>query len=93
MREISNYFYNTSGIYKTACDYYAFLYRYDWYIYPEVLDDTANNDKILKDWNNILNYLDNTHIKKLAGDISLEVIRSGAYYGYIIDSSDSLVLQ
>ena len=30
LREISNYFYKTSGIYKRACDYFATMYRYDW---------------------------------------------------------------
>ena len=31
MRDISNYFYNTNGIYSRVCDYFAYLYRYDWY--------------------------------------------------------------
>ena len=93
MREISNYFYNTSGIYSRVCDYYAYLYRYDWYIVPEVLDDSVKEDKVLKDFNSILNFLDNSHIKKNCGDIALKVIRNGAYYGYIVPSKKSLILQ
>lgn len=38
MREISNYFYDTNGIYSRICDYFAYLYRYDWYIVPEIFD-------------------------------------------------------
>jgi len=36
--------------------------------------------------------LDNSYIKKICGDIALEVIKSGAYYGYITESSSGLVL-
>lgn len=38
MRNISNFFYNVSGIYQKLCNYFAFLYRYDWYVVPEVKD-------------------------------------------------------
>lgn len=93
MREISNYFYNTNGIYSRVCDYFAFLYRYDWYIAPIVLDEKTKEEKILKDFNSILTYLDNSHIKKICGDIALSVIVNGAYYGYIVPSKNGLVLQ
>ena len=39
LREISNYFYRTSGIYFRVCNYFAQMYRYDWYIVPEVYDN------------------------------------------------------
>lgn len=93
MREISNYFYNTNGIYSTVCNYFAHLYRYDWYIVPEIIDESVKEEKVLKDFNNILNFLDNSHIKKLCGDIALSVIKNGAYYGYIVPSKNGLVLQ
>lgn len=96
LREISNYFYNTSGIYSRVCDYFAYLYRFDWYVVPSIKEDESNEktkEKILKDFDNILRYLDNSHIKKICGDISLEVIRNGAYYGYIVPSSDGVILQ
>jgi len=38
LRAISNYFYTTNGIYQKVCNYYAFLYRYDWYIIPEIFN-------------------------------------------------------
>ncbi|MDV3428258.1 MAG: hypothetical protein LIR50_14770 [Bacillota bacterium] len=94
MRSISEYFYNTSGIYSRICDYFAFMYRYDWYVTPEIFDkDNSKTEKILKEFNDILTFLDNSHIKKLCGDIALDVIKFGAYYGYIIPSSNGLVLQ
>lgn len=94
IREISNYFYNTNGIYSKVCDYFSYLYRYDWYITPEIKDESEKSfEKALIDFNNILGYLDNSHVKKVCGDIASEVVKNGAYYGYISPSRDGLVLQ
>ena len=94
IREISNYFYNTNGIYSKVCDYFAYLYRYDWYITPEIKDESEKSfEKALIDFNNILGYLDNSHVKKVCGDIASEVVKNGAYYGYISPSKNGLVLQ
>ena len=93
LREISNYFYLTSGIYQRLCNYFAVLYKYDWYIVPEIFDSEVKEDKVLKDFVKILSYLDNSHIKKICGDIALEVVKNGAYYGYIVPSQDALILQ
>lgn len=93
MREISNFFYKTSGIYSRVCDYYAYLYRYDWYVVPEIFDTEVPEKKILTDFSKILNYLDNSHIKQRLGEIALEVIKNGAYYGYLIPSNDGIVIQ
>ena len=93
LRRISNLFYSVSGMYQRVCDYFAYLYRYDWYVVPEVYDDATKEEKILKDFSKVLNYLDNSYLKKMCGDIALEVIKNGCYYGYIVDSPDGLVLQ
>lgn len=93
MREISDYFYRTNGIYSRVCDYFAFLYRYDWYIVPEIEDEKVKEEKVLSDFNTILRFLDNSHIKKICGDIALSVIKNGAYYGYLVPSKDRVILQ
>ena len=96
LRNISNFFYSTNGLYKIICNYFAFLYRYDWYVVPEIYDHDKTEklkDKILKDFSRILNYLDGSYIRKICGDISLSVIKEGAYYGYIVPSPKGLVLQ
>ena len=92
LRRISNYFYNTSGIYQRTCDYFAFLYRYDWYVAPEILTDNVKEDDVMTDFNRILNFLDNSYIRKTCGDIALEVIKNGVYYAYIVPSANGLVL-
>ena len=93
LRRISNLFYNVSGMYQRTCDYFAYLYRYDWYVVPEIYDSSIKEEKVLKDFSKTLNYLDNSYLKKLFGEISNEVIKNGCYYGYIVDNADGLVLQ
>ena len=94
IRTISDTFYNISGIYERACNYLAFLYRYDWYIIPEIYEDQGNKvEKIVKEYVKILGFLDNSYIKKMCGDIALKVIKNGCYYGYIVPSDDEIILQ
>ena len=93
LRQISNSFYISSGIYQKVCDYVANLYRYDWYIVPEIYDDKTKEDKVVKEFVKILNYLDNTHIKKMCGEMALKVVKDGAYYGYLIEGSQGAQIQ
>jgi hypothetical protein len=94
LRDISNYFYRTSGIYFRVCNYFAQMYRYDWYIIDEIYDEkAANKEKIVKEYKKVLNYLDNSYIKKTCMDIALKVIMNGAYYACIVPSTNGIVLQ
>ncbi|MBO5730107.1 MAG: hypothetical protein J6R67_02820 [Treponema sp.] len=92
LREISNYFYKTSGIYQRVCNYAATMYRYDWYVVPEVFDESIKEDKVMKDFARVLHYLDNSYIAKTCGDIALAVVKNGAYYGYIVDSPNGVII-
>lgn len=93
LRAISNSFYVSNGIYQKVCNYVANLYRYDWYVVPEIYDEKAKEEKIVKEFVSILNYLDNTHIKQLCGDIALNVVKNGAYYGYLIEGPKGASVQ
>jgi hypothetical protein len=94
LREISNYFYKASGIYQRVCNYAATMYRYDWYVVPEVFDEASKtNEKILTDLTKVLHYLDNSYIAKVCGDIALGVVKNGAYYGYMVHSPKGVVIQ
>lgn len=93
MREISDFFYKTSGIYNRIIRYMAFMYRYDWYITPYVNDDKVKKEKILDGFYKSLHTLDNFQVKKTLGEIALKVLRNGAYYGYKVETARGLVLQ
>lgn len=93
LREVSNYFYEASGIYQRLCKYLAFLYRYDWYVTCYTQSEKANKNKQLNDFSKVLLYLDNSDVKRLFGNIALEVVKSGAYYGCLIDMNDKFTIQ
>ena len=94
MREISNFFYKTSGIYARIIRYMAFMYRYDWFLTPFVNDDkTTKAEKVLKGYYEGLNILDKFGVKKVLGEIALQVLLQGAYYGYKVKTADGIVLQ
>ena len=93
LRQFSRFFYKTNGIYAKLCQYVSFMYRYDWYIVPEIFDDSVSKEKVLKDFSKILNFLDNSYIKKICGEIALKVLIDGCYYGYIVPSNDAVLIQ
>ena len=96
MRNISLYYYESCGIYERLCKYLAFLYKYDTFVIPFALKQDANGkvqDKMLAGFAQVLNYIDMSNIKKLCGNLALEVIRSGSYYGYVVDLGEKFVLQ
>ena len=75
LRAVSNYFYRTSGIYQRVCNYFASMYRYDWYIVPEVYDESVKEDKIVKEFQKILNYLDILILRNSVMILLLELLR------------------
>ena len=93
LKLISRYFYRTNGLYQKVCDYYATMYRWDWYIVPRIYNDNTNEDKLGKEFYEMLDYLDDTHVAKVCADIAHKVIIDGCYYGYIIEGTEGIVVQ
>lgn len=92
-REISNFFYKTSGIYSRLCRYMAYLYRYDWMITPYISSNFSKHDKVIKSFNEALYFLDSFQVKKILGEIALKVIKNGCYYGYVIYNNNTAYIQ
>ena len=96
MREISNFYFETSGIYSRLCKYMAYMYRYDWMVTPYINEDTASDkdqNTALTEFYKILLYLDNSELKKLFGEIALKVVKNGCYYGYLIPTTKRITVQ
>ena len=93
LREVSDYFYKTSGIYARILRYMAFMYRYDWYVTPYKNDSKVTDEKLLDGFNKALMILDNYNVKKHLGEIALKVLRHGVFYGYKVPLENSFVLQ
>ena len=93
MREISNFFFKTSGIYSRLCKYMANLYRYDWMITPYVNSKSIKQEKIVEGFYKALTYLDNFEIKRFCGDVALKVLKNGCYYGYLVPQANKMAVQ
>jgi hypothetical protein len=104
LREISLFFYKTSGIYNRLCRYMAYLYRYDWFITPYINNgvDVANReeeetltsaqrDKIINSFFGLLKFLDEFELKRFFGEVALKVMKFGCYYGYLVPGNNSTV--
>ena len=109
MRDISNFFYKTSGIYSRLCRYMAYLYKYDWFITPyinnceelisddsslvDVESDIKTKKKLFVNFFKVLRYFEECEIKRFCGEVALKVIRNGCYYGYMIPKTDRMTVQ
>ena len=94
LREISEYFFESSGIYYRLCKYLATLYRYDWYVTPYCANITKEKEsKVLNDVSKVLLYLDRSDIKRMCGNIALDIMRDGVYYGFVVDFGDRFGIQ
>ena len=94
LQDISSFYYKTSGMYYRLCRYLAYLYRYDWYVSTFMISDTqADRTKAIRDFAKVLDYLDQSNIKKVCGDVALEIVKSGSYYACTLDFGDKFVLQ
>jgi hypothetical protein len=92
LREASNFYFEVSGIYSRLAVYFAEIYKYDWYVIPQVHKD-MDSTKVLNGFYSVINYLENFNAKKTFSEIALKVIKEGVYYGYLIDGEDRPVLQ
>lgn len=94
MREISDFFYKTSGIYARIIRYMAYMFRYDWLLTPYVNDEKMKTEKLLDGFHKGLDILDNFKAKKTFGEIAKDVLIYGVYYGYKVPvKNGSVVLQ
>ena len=94
LRDISNFFYRTSGIYKRLCRLMASLYRYDWCVTPYINDDEKKiQNKAINDFHKVLTELDKFQVKRFFNDVALKIMRRGCYYGYFIKEGTQLGVQ
>lgn len=97
MREISRYFYQSSGIYQRLCKYLAYLYRFDYYVDVCGLGfeepSKAGNKKMKQDFYNALLYLEKSDTKRMLGNIALDMIVDGCYYGMLVDFGNKFAMQ
>jgi len=98
IRELSIWFAKTNGMYGRAVRYIADINKFDYLLYPDIALDSeledSDNEKILKQFDKILSFFDNSSIQLMCRKWSEKVCTEGVYYGYICDDvTDRLVVQ
>lgn len=93
LRQVSNYYFEKSGIYSRLCTYIATLFRYDYFVTPVIYDKSISDAKVTEGWYKSCDLLESCHLKRNFGKIALKVIKNGCYYGYRIDKKDASYLQ
>lgn len=93
LRNYSNYYFNNNGIYSRLCRYLAYLFRYDWVVTPILYDEKVKQEKVKEGWFKASVLLDNSKLKKSFGEIALNVVRDGCYYGYKLEQNSQVILQ
>lgn len=87
LREVSDFYFRTNGIYSRLCKYMSNLYCYDWMLTSYVNEGKANDSEVLSKFYEALSVLDNFKAKSFFGKAALKVITQGVYYGYLIERS------
>lgn len=83
LREVSNYFFFSSGQYRRLVQYYTNILTYDYIVVPKVKDEKSYGARNFeKDYQMILDYTDNSYIEETERFITFVTILDGVFYGY-----------
>lgn len=69
------------------------MYRFDWYMVPEIFSENPNETKISTDFVKVLDYFDNSNIKKNCNEFTFKIIRDGVFYGYAYEGTKGILIQ
>lgn len=95
LRQASDYYFQWSGVYGRLVRYASNILTFDSLVYP-VLDTQTkkkSSQRITKEFNEVLNILDDFNLKKVCRDIVHTVVKSGVYYGYLRTDEKKFVMQ
>lgn len=83
LREVSNYFFITSGQYRRLIQYFTNILTFDYLIIPKVKKpELLNSDRFDRDYQFILDYTDNSYIEETERYITFITLLDGVFYGY-----------
>lgn len=93
---LSQYFFETNGLYKRIILHYATFLTYSWVIVPYLKrkNDKITNKKIADAYYSSTDFCTNFQIERKCAIFAKEVLVKGAYYGLVIDvGQNDLVIQ
>lgn len=93
LRNISDYFYSASGAYRRLVDYYGSILTNDYIIIPHVEPEDIESSTFLRSFERVQEYAQSSNIKNTCQQISLSVVKNGAYFGYEREIDKEIVFQ
>lgn len=93
--KLSEYFFETSGLYKRIIIHYATFLTYSWILVPHVKNkkDKLTNEKISKWYYEASDFCTSFQIERKCTLFAKSILIRGAYYGIIHDNGDYVVVQ
>lgn len=89
MREISNYFWRASLLYRRLILYFATLHKFYWVDIPTVVSvKQSKNNKNDRIYYDVLNYVQRFRFSDSTPEIINCIFREGAFYGYLIEGEN-----
>lgn len=93
--ELSQHFFEVSGLYKRIILHYATFLTYSWILVPHVTNDKKKltDKKIAKAYHNASDFCSSFEIERKSTTFAKTVLVKGGYYGLIHDTGDYVVIQ
>lgn len=93
LREMSRFFYRVSTPYWRLIQYYSQLHLFYWTITPHLdFTGTVKQDKILKDYYKVLQFLVNMNLEHEMRKALTSVFKDGVFYGFVYNTNDSFYI-
>lgn len=94
LRELSKYYYRTSGIYRNSIELRANLSLYDTIVIPVYnINKPVSKDKTINNFNKACHFIDSLNIPLNFSRISREIFITGSYNGILRQEEDSFIIQ
>lgn len=93
--ELSEFFFNTSGLYKRIILHYASFLTYSWLLVPQLKrkNDKITDKKIAQTYYSATNFCSDFQIETKCTYFAKEVLVKGGYYGLVQYDGDDIVIQ
>lgn len=91
MRKISKYFFRNTTSYRRIVDHFAQAYKYYYVVDLKRAAQVKTKNKLLKIYNQTLDFLDNLNIRDIFGYVTQQVLIEGAFFGYVNDFKDNRI--
>ena len=90
LRNLSQSYWDLSGLYKRMLIYMANMLTYDLLIVPKAISDKKpDKNKVLNNLTGACNFLDSLHLEKELSRIMTIMLQDGVYFGFFKDCGNN----